>query len=177
MGFYGRPRRRTRCLKGRRRWRGDSKRRRPHQGSQAERSGTGKEDILAVVEPVLMAPLRRKWNEVKEQAEELTGRRDVAGAGQRTRLNNELTRLVTGFASEIASVRVLDPACGSGNFLYVALKQLLDLEKEVITFAGDVGLPAFFPGVGPEQVHGIEVNEYAHELATATVSGLATSSG
>ena len=33
------------------------------------------------------------------------------------------------------SVRILDPACGSGNFLYVAIQQLLDLEKEVITFA------------------------------------------
>ena len=37
-------------------------------------------------------------------------------------------------------MRVLDPACGSGNFLYVSLKQLLDLEKEVSTFASKVGL-------------------------------------
>ena len=64
---------------------------------------------------------------------------------------------------------MLDPACGSGNFLYVSLKQLLDLEKEVISFADDVGLPKFFPKVGPEQVHGIEINEYAHDLAAATV--------
>ncbi len=70
---------------------------------------------------------------------------------------------------EIAATRVLDPACGSGNFLYVSLKQLLDLEKEVITFVDEAGLPKFFPKVGPEQVHGIELNEYAHDLATATV--------
>ena len=49
------------------------------------------------------------------------------------------------------------------------MQQLLNLEKEVIAFAGDVGLPAFFPRVGPEQVHGIELDAYAHELATATV--------
>jgi hypothetical protein len=38
-----------------------------------------------------------------------------------------------------------------------------------ITFAAEVGLPTSFPRVGPEQVHGIEINEYSHELATATV--------
>jgi type I restriction-modification system DNA methylase subunit len=36
-------------------------------------------------------------------------------------------------------VTVLDPACGSGNFLYVSLQLLLGLEKEVITFATQLG--------------------------------------
>ena len=45
-------------------------------------------------------------------------------------------------------MRVLDPACGSGNFLYVSLKQLLDLEKEVIAFAREVGLPGVLPEGG-----------------------------
>jgi type II restriction/modification system DNA methylase subunit YeeA len=130
---------------------------------------TSREDILAVVEPVLMAPLRQRWAEVREQVETLAERRDAASGGQATRLNNDLSRLLSRFAEEIASVRVLDPACGSGNFLSVSMQQLLNLEKEVITFARDVGLPAFFPRVGPEQVHGIELDEYAHELATATV--------
>lgn len=64
---------------------------------------------------------------------------------------------------------MLDPACGSGNFLYVALKALLDLEKEVITLAADLDVGRFVPSVGPEQLRGIEVNEYAHELAQVTV--------
>src|SRR5215203_912691 len=93
----------------------------------------------------------------------------LLAGGARTQRNNELTRLLEDFAGEIAAVRVLDPACGSGNFLYVSLKELLDLEKEVITFAGEGGLTGFFPRVGPEQVHGIEINEYAHDLAAATV--------
>ncbi len=141
----------------------------PNKRAQLGAHYTSREDILAVVEPVLMAPLRRKWEEVRERAAELAERRDAATGGRRTRTHNELARLLEGFAGEIASVRVLDPACGSGNFLYVSLKQLLDLEKEVIAFAGDVGLAGFFPKAGPEQVHGIEVNDYAHELATATV--------
>jgi type I restriction-modification system DNA methylase subunit len=42
-------------------------------------------------------------------------------------------------------VWVLDPACGSGDFLYVSLKELLDLGKEVIALAGDAGLPTGAP--------------------------------
>jgi type II restriction/modification system DNA methylase subunit YeeA len=49
------------------------------------------------------------------------------------------------------------------------MQNLLNLEKEVIAFARDAGLSGFFPNVGPEQVHGIELDAYAHELATATV--------
>ena len=73
------------------------------------------------------------------------------------------------FLDEIAAVQVLDPACGSGNFLYVALRQLLDLENEVIGLAGALGLTAFTPRVEPSQLHGIEINDYAHELAQATI--------
>src|SRR5829696_1074360 len=141
----------------------------PNTRAQLGAHYTSREDILAIVEPVLMAPLRRRWAEVQEQASSLVERHEASSGGQRTQRNNELTRLLTSFAEEIAATRVLDPACGSGNFLYVALKELLDLEKEVITFAGEVGLTGFFPRVCPEQVHGIEINEYAHDLAAATV--------
>jgi len=141
----------------------------PSKRAQLGAHYTSREDILAVVEPVLMAPLRRRWAEVREQAEKLAERREAASGGQATRINNDLSRLLSRFAEEIASVRVLDPACGSGNFLSVSMQQLLNLENEVIAFARDIGLPAFFPRVGPEQVHGIVLDDYAHELATATV--------
>jgi type II restriction/modification system DNA methylase subunit YeeA len=72
------------------------------------------------------------------------------------------------FAAEIAAVRVLDPACGSGNFLYVALRRLLDLQKEVIAYAGRKELPDIPLTVSPEQLYGIEINPYAHELAQVT---------
>ena len=61
------------------------------------------------------------------------------------------------------------PTLRSGNFLYVALRRLLDLEKEVIALAGELGVGRFFPSVKPEQLHGIEINEYAHQLAQATI--------
>jgi type II restriction/modification system DNA methylase subunit YeeA len=142
----------------------------PSKRSQLGAHYTSKEDILLIVEPVLMAPLRHRWEEVRQQAIDLARRRDEAKT-KRTRDNRhqELTNLLTGFAGEIAQVQVLDPACGSGNFLYVALKQLLDLEKEVVTLADDLGVGRFFPSVSPAQLHGIEINAYAHELAQATI--------
>ncbi len=64
--------------------------------------------------------------------------------------------------------RILDPACGSGNFLYVAINLLLDLEKEVITYgaARDVSL---LPQVRPTQLAGIEINPYAQQLAQVVI--------
>jgi type II restriction/modification system DNA methylase subunit YeeA len=142
----------------------------PSKRSQLGAHYTSREDILLIVEPVLMAPLRRRWATVQDQARELARRRDEAtDQSTRTRRQNELNKLLFDFAGEIARTRVLDPACGSGNFLYVALKQLLDLEKEVSNFAADIGANRLFPQVNPEQLYGIEINEYAYELAQATV--------
>lgn len=141
----------------------------PSKRAQIGAHYTSREDILRIVEPVLMAPLRRRWDAVRDQAEALIARREAASGAARTRQQQALQQLLTGFASEIAAVRVLDPACGSGNFLYVALKQLLDLEKEVILFAATSGLPMFFPQIGPEQLHGIEINAFAHELAQVVI--------
>jgi len=142
----------------------------PAKRSQLGAHYTSREDILLIVEPVLMQPLRRRWEEVKVQAEarvEKLGQTKDRGA--RTRARKALTALLMSFADEIAQVKVLDPACGSGNFLYVALKQLLDLEKEVINYAAEIGVGSFFPTVSPEQLYGIELNPYAHELAQTTV--------
>lgn len=130
---------------------------------------TSKEDILLIVEPVLMAPLRRRWEQVQAEAKQLALKMEAAAGGARTKYRNDLSKLLTGFAQEISEVRVLDPACGSGNFLYVALREMLDLEKEVGTLAADLRLTRPFPQVSPRQLYGIEINAYAHELAQATV--------
>jgi type II restriction/modification system DNA methylase subunit YeeA len=130
---------------------------------------TSREDILAVIEPVLMAPLRREWDDVRARA---TAEAQKATAESGRKAVNALQRaeeLLYGFAERLRRVTVLDPACGSGNFLYVSLKELLDLEKEVSTFAGTIGLTPFFPGVSPEQLYGIETSPYAHELAQVVV--------
>ena len=142
----------------------------PDKRSQLGAHYTSREDILLIVEPVLIAPLRRRWAAVRAQAEELIARRDAASGGTRTIRQRALERLLQDFAGEIAGIRVLDPACGSGNFLYVALKQLLDLEKEISLFAAQhARLSGLLPQVQPGQLYGIEINTYAHELASVVV--------
>ncbi|HHY58269.1 MAG TPA: class I SAM-dependent DNA methyltransferase [Chloroflexi bacterium] len=146
----------------------------PAQRARLGAQYTSKEDILLIVEPVLMAPLRREWEQVKAQAQTLAAKRDAATTrGAATRADNELRTLLLGFAERLATIRVLDPACGSGNFLYVALRLLLDLWKEVAIFSAQAGLSILAPLPGlapsPEQLYGIEINDYAHELAQATV--------
>ena len=131
---------------------------------------TSRSDILLLVEPVLMAPLRRRWRDVQAEALALLPQRAGANARQQAQISAALLKLLQEFSAEIAAVRVLDPACGSGNFLYVALRELLDLEKEVIGFAAACDLSGFFPSVGPEQMRGVELNEFAAQLAPITVN-------
>ncbi|MGH7053197.1 MAG: class I SAM-dependent DNA methyltransferase, partial [Stellaceae bacterium] len=64
---------------------------------------------------------------------------------------------------------MLDPACGSGNFLYLALLALKDIEHRAAVEAEAQGLPRELPQIGPQAVKGIEINPYAAELARVTV--------
>jgi hypothetical protein len=72
------------------------------------------------------------------------------------------------FLERLRKFRVLDPACGSGNFLYLALLALKDLEHRALIEAEALGLGRVNPSVGPEAVLGIEVNAYAAELLDRT---------
>jgi type II restriction/modification system DNA methylase subunit YeeA len=77
---------------------------------------------------------------------------------------------VTRFLGRLDGVRVLDPACGSGNFLYVALQALKDLEREVLVWeTSALGTSMRFPALGPHNVRGIELNSYAAELARVAI--------
>lgn len=129
------------------------------QRSQIGAHYTSEEDILTLVEPVLMAPLHREWSGIK---------RDLAKAFARGEGSTTDRARLLAFQKKIAIVTVLDPACGSGNFLYVAIKLLLDLEKEVIAFATQLGFK-LQPRVSVQQLKAIEINPYAFELAQVSV--------
>lgn len=73
------------------------------------------------------------------------------------------------FLDRLAGFRVLDPACGSGNFLYVALHALRDLELRALLDADRLGVPQAAPRVGLDAVRGIEIEAYAAELARVTL--------
>ena len=116
---------------------------------------TSADDIMLVVEPVVMAPLRDEWEAVQRDIGNLLIEDDPDTA--RVRLE--------AFQQRLFEVEVLDPACGSGNFLYLALRSLLDLEKRVIDFAAAHGWDDLAPRVKPDQMLGLEINPYAAELA------------
>ena len=116
---------------------------------------TGAADIDLVVQPVVMDPLRREWDTARQEAATLADASNVTAA--RARLQ--------AFQDRLASVKVLDPACGSGNFLYTALRSLLDLEKEVIDFNDAKDWEEMVPRVQPNQMLGLEINAYAAEMA------------
>ena len=141
----------------------------PSQRAKLGAHYTSHEDILAVVGPVLMAPLQREWEEVQEEVGALAEKMHPTSTASRNRTLREMEAKILAFLRKIRTARVLDPACGSGNFLYVSLKELLDMEKEVSDFAGRVGVGNPFSEVGPEQLLGIETNPYAHELAQVVV--------
>jgi hypothetical protein len=154
----------------------------PAKRSQLGAHFTGKADIELLVEAVVMQPLCLEWAEVRKTVENLLthGRKKVDDA---TRLSpkrrdsastikkaqGEAASIIHQFLARLQTVKVLDPACGSGNFLYVTLQKLKDLEKAVILFSMDKGLGSFLPLVGPWQLYGIEVNPYAFDLAQMTV--------
>src|SRR6266536_6195269 len=120
---------------------------------------TSEEDIKTLVEPVLIAPLRREWSNIKGELAPAFVRGEGT-ASDRAKLS--------AFHDKLAAITVLDPACGSGNFLYVSLQLLLDLEKELITFATQLGFK-FEPRVNVQQLKAIELNAYAFELAQVSV--------
>jgi type II restriction/modification system DNA methylase subunit YeeA len=75
-------------------------------------------------------------------------------------------KLVRDFHAKLCGIRVLDPACGSGNFLYVALEMMKRLEGEVTALLEELGeTQASFITVDPHQFVGIELNPWAANVA------------
>ena len=106
-----------------------------------------------------MAPLRREWAALKGE---------LAAARATGKWTPAQREKIAAFQKKLASIKVLDPACGSGNFLYVSLQLLLDLEKEVVTYAVQLVFK-LAPQVSVQQLKGIEINPYAFELAQVSV--------
>lgn len=144
----------------------------PDKRSQIGAHYTSREDILLIVEPVIMQPLRRQWQQVQQQvAQWLDQRREEKQSAVKQRnLSKKIEKTLTDFADHLGSITILDPACGSGNFLFVTIQQLLDLENEVRAFAGQPEIAVTFTQrVQPRQLRGIDVNDYACELARISI--------
>lgn len=150
----------------------------PAKRSQLGAHYTDRDKIMLIVLPTIIQPLEAEWAEalakmtaLVEKAPQATKDKLLRGAelAKRTKALNDAESIHSAFIERLANFRVLDPACGSGNFLYVALKALKDIEHRANLDAEALGLPRGFPRVGPESVLGIELNPYAAELARVSV--------
>jgi type II restriction/modification system DNA methylase subunit YeeA len=142
----------------------------PGKRSQLGQHYTSKEDILLIVEPVVMAPLEARWAAVKAHALDIAAQAEKVNGRQHAKLRADLQECLLDWIAALSNVRILDPACGSGNFLYLALRRMLDLWHEARIFAAQHGLPTFLDKqVHPSQLYGLETNVYAQELASVVV--------
>lgn len=150
----------------------------PSKRSQLGAHYTDRDKIMMIIRPVIIEPLESEWAEAKAKITQLidnapkqTSDKLLRGAelAARTKALNEAERLHRDFVDKLVEFRVLDPACGSGNFLYLSLKALKDIEHKANVEAEALGLPRGFPRVGPEAVKGIEINAYAAELARVSI--------
>jgi len=142
----------------------------PDKRSQLGAHYTDRDKIMLIVEPVVVRPLVAEWEAVKVDMQALLDKAAQAKApATRTKARKEAEARYRAFLDRLRIFRVLDPACGSGNFLYLALLALKDLEHRAGIEAEAMGLQREFPQIGPECVRGIEINPYAAELARISV--------
>ena len=131
---------------------------------------TDRDKIMLIVEPVVIRPWLAEWK--AEKAEIAAGLERAEAAKSpvtRRKRRDDIERRYRTFLNRLRTFTVLDPACGSGNFLYLALQALKDLEHRMQFEAEALGFQRAFPEVGPANVKGIEINPYAAELARVSV--------
>ena len=117
--------------------------------------------VERLVQAAVMMPLREDWQttEIMIQEAMLEGKRQDA------------IDLARDFHHQLCRVRVLDPACGTGNFLYVALELIKVLEGEVLETLARLGASEGLDltGVDPHQFLGLELNPRAAAIAELVV--------
>lgn len=115
--------------------------------------------VERLVLPTIIEPLRAEWAEV--QAAALTYRQQ--------RKTKDAVAEIRKFHHQLCQTRVLDPACGSGNFLYVTLEHMKRLEGEVLEVLGSLVKSGSFEleglTVDPHQFLGMEINPRAAKIA------------
>jgi hypothetical protein len=133
----------------------------PHERHKLGAHYTPRAYVERLIFPVIIEPLRAEWDAVKAAA--LTLERQEKSA--------EAADVIHAFHRRLCELRILDPACGTGNFLYVTLDHLKRLEAEVLDTLERVGVEpsaaldlAGFT-VDPHQFLGLEVNPRAAAIA------------
>ena len=131
--------------------------------------------VERLVVPAVVDPLREEWDATQAAVAQIEAdAADNAPEGLKARESHDRTTRTAVLAelrrylARLTSVRILDPACGSGNFLYVTLEHLKRIEGEVqdaLARYGVAGLDLEGAAVTPAQLLGIEVNPRAAAIA------------
>jgi hypothetical protein len=125
--------------------------------------------VERLVEVTVMEPLRADWNAALIKAGDARERGDAAhsSSAERDSAKREAVAAVRAFHHQLCTTRVLDPACGTGNFLYVSLELMKRLEGEVLEALAELGETEGigFETVDPHQFLGIELNVRAAAIA------------
>ncbi len=138
----------------------------PGKRSQLGAHYTDPATIMRIIEPVLQRPLLQIWELVEQEIQGLMAKSKKKDDAQYKKARARFTDWLL----QLQNFRVLDPACGSGNFLFLGLKALKDIEHQSHLQAAALGLDREADLVtGPHNMLGIELNEYAAELARLTV--------
>jgi len=141
----------------------------PAMRSQLGANYTDPGTIGKIIDPVIVRPLTAEWEVAKAIIAEAMAKYAAGGKGSQAAYKTAQETFLR-FIERLKKFRVLDPACGSGNFLYLALRALKDLEHRANLDAEMLGLHRQITiETSPDNVLGIEINAYAAELARVTV--------
>ena len=144
----------------------------PKERAQLGANYTDSATIMKLIDPVISRPLLAEWEVAKAViADKMTTFASAKkGAKAGTSALKAAKDAFLGFLERLRNFRVLDPACGSGNFLYLALRTLKDIEHRANIEAEELGLQRQVSiEVSPANVLGLELDPYAAELARVTV--------
>ncbi|QEA12693.1 class I SAM-dependent DNA methyltransferase [Comamonas flocculans] len=138
----------------------------PAKRSQLGAHYTDPATIARITEPVITRPLLQEWALVAQDLSQLAAKIRKNGDAAYKKTHQRFVQ----WLERLRAYRILDPACGSGNFLFMGLKALKDVELHAITEAARLGLDREQDLVtGVHNLLGIELNDYAAELARVSV--------
>lgn len=116
--------------------------------------------VERLVHQVVMVPLREDWQNVQVEVQRTLEDASEGEAGLAT-ARRKAQGFVEQFLVQLKDTRVLDPACGTGNFLYVSMELMKRLEAEVRETLEGLGGILPLVGIDPEQFEGLELNPRA----------------
>lgn len=133
-------------------------------------------NIMKVIKPLFLDNLRATFTELEERADYYIGGGDFSEEHRRKELRQILPKLED-LLTRMASIKFLDPACGSGNFLIITYKELRRLEINILVKQREIrdslNEKAVYQGeliadaskISLSQFSGIELDDFAHEVA------------